>query len=81
MKQPKNSDDAIRILRITEVSRTLGRSRSGIYDMLNAASAGYDPTFPPPIRLSLRTVGWRYQDILDWLDSRPRCGAQKREAA
>jgi len=34
-----------------------------------------DGTFPPPIRLGgegTRAVGWREQDIYDWIDSLSR---------
>lgn len=81
MKQPQTHNDAIRILRIADVSAVLGRSRSAIYAMLDASCPSYDPTFPRPIRLSPRTIGWRYTNILEWIESRPRCGAEMREAA
>lgn len=72
---------AVCILRIAALSGLLGRSRSAIYAMLDPASPSYDPTFPRPIRLSTRTIGWRQAEILEWIESRPRCGAEMREAA
>lgn len=71
----------ILILRIAALSGALGRPRSAIYAMLDPESPSYDPTFPRPIRLSARTVGWHQAEILEWLESRPRCGAEKLEGA
>lgn len=72
---------AVCILRIAALSGLLGRSRSAIYAMLDPESPSYDPTFPRPIRLSHRTIGWRQAEILEWLESRPRCGAEMQEVA
>lgn len=55
---------AQRILRRPEVENRTGLSRSTIYAMMA------DGTFPKPIRLGKRAVGWRDSDIAAWLDSR-----------
>lgn len=81
MKQLQETILAICILRIAALSGLLGRSRSAIYAMLDPSSPSYDPTFPRPIRLSPRTIGWRQAEILEWIESRPRCGAENLEAA
>lgn len=81
MKQLPALIAAICILRIAILSGLLGRSRSAIYAMLDPSSPSYDPTFPRPIRLSSRTVGWRQAEILEWIESRPRCGEESQEVA
>jgi prophage regulatory protein len=53
-----------RILRRPEVEHTTGLSRSTIYAMMAEA------TFPKPVRLGKRAVGWRASDIAEWLESR-----------
>jgi prophage regulatory protein len=46
-----------RILRLPEVKRVTGRSRSSIYA---------DPEFPRPVPLGKRSVGWLESEIVDW---------------
>lgn len=53
---------AARLLRIAEVSETVGLCDSQIYAL---ASRG---VFPKPIRLSSRCSRWRASDILTWLE-------------
>lgn len=81
MKQLQEIIMAIRILRIAALSTAVGRPISAIYAMLDPSSPSYDATFPRPIRLSARTIGWRYAEILEWIESRPRCDAEMREVA
>jgi prophage regulatory protein len=53
-----------RVLRLKEVTRRTGRSRSSLYDDIAAN------TFPGPIPLGPRAVGWLEEEIEDWLDAR-----------
>lgn len=48
------------LLRLKDVSRLVGLSRSSIYKRLA------DGTFPRPLRVSERSVRWRMQDLLEW---------------
>ncbi|CAM2179160.1 prophage regulatory protein [Paraburkholderia sacchari] len=48
---------ALTILRRRQVEAATGLSRSTIYSRIKAK------TFPPAVRLSLRSVGWRAGDI------------------
>jgi prophage regulatory protein len=52
------------ILRLCEVSKKVGLSRSSIYKMLAANS------FPPSISLGERAIGWLSSDVDAWIDSR-----------
>lgn len=55
------------VLRMKDLIRRLGLSRSTIYDRLNPKSDGYDPTFPRKIRLGKSAVGFRDADVSAWL--------------
>jgi len=52
------------ILRLPEVKRSTGLSRSTIY--LRVAEG----TFPKPVSLGGRSVGWLDQEVQDWLQRR-----------
>ena len=54
-----------RILRLPEVLRLCGMSKSLLYQMIGEGE------FPAPVRIGQRSVGWRYGDVLSWLESRP----------
>ena len=53
-----------RIYRRPHVEHVTGLSRSTIYAKVAAGS------FPKPVKLGARAVGWRESDILEWLASR-----------
>jgi prophage regulatory protein len=53
-----------RIFRRPDVEQLVGLSRSTIYAMMAEGS------FPKPLRLGKRAVGWRERDLQRWLASR-----------
>ncbi len=53
-----------KIYRRPDVEALVGLSRSTIYAMIA------DGSFPKPIKLGKRAVGWRRSDVLAWLDNR-----------
>lgn len=53
-----------RILRRKDVEELTGLSRSTIYRHVGAG------TFPAPIKLTERLIGWRESTISGWMDSR-----------
>ena len=53
----------INVLRRKQLENQLNLSRSSIYKMIA------DGTFPKPIRLGRRAVGWRVEDVQEWLDN------------
>lgn len=55
-----------RIIRRDEVSQLTGLARSTIYKKVSEGS------FPPPVRLGTRSVGWRLTDIDVWLQAPER---------
>lgn len=52
-----------RILRLPEVKAATGKSRSSIYQGVA------NGTFPAPVALGPRSVGWRESDLTAWLGS------------
>ncbi|MDD3576680.1 MAG: helix-turn-helix transcriptional regulator [Halothiobacillus sp.] len=52
------------ILRLRDVLRICGASRSSIYLWVSAG------IFPPPIKIGARAVGWRRSAVQKWLDER-----------
>lgn len=53
-----------KIYRRPDVESLVGLSRSTIYAMIA------DGSFPKPIKLGKRAVGWRQSDVLSLLESR-----------
>ena len=53
----------INVLRRKQLEKQLNLSRSSIYKMIA------DGTFPKPIKLGRRAVGWRAEDVEKWLDN------------
>ena len=54
-----------RLIRLPEVLRLCGISRSALYEMISRNE------FPRPVRIGARSVGWRQGDVQEWLESRP----------
>lgn len=50
------------VLRLPTVKARVGLSRSSIYARVKEGS------FPPPVNLGARAVGWLESEINDWLD-------------
>jgi len=57
--------DTPKILRLPAVIAVVGVSRVSIWRWVRAG------TFPRPIRLGARAVGWRDSDVQRWLETRP----------
>lgn len=53
------------ILRFPHLAATLGISRATIYRLLKS-----DPTFPRPVTLSARAVGFFKVEVESWLEQR-----------
>ena len=57
-------DMAIKVLRLPEVRNRTGLSKSSIYLNIKQGS------FPRPIPLGVRSVGWLEGDVESWLEQR-----------
>ena len=60
----------ITILRQKQLRAVVGLAPSTVWDRINPNSPRYDPTFPKPVRLGTRSVGWLSSEIQDWLAAR-----------
>ena len=61
------------ILRRKQVEARIGLSRSAIYAKLRhnpKRPSDYDPTFPRPVSVGPKAVGWIESEINAWLNAR-----------
>lgn len=57
-----------KFLKRKEVLAIIGRSSSSMYrDIASGA-------FPRPRRLGARSVAWREDEVLEWIETRPKAG-------
>lgn len=57
------------ILRMPQLTKVVGISRSLIYLKINEKSPYYDPTFPKPRRLGTKAVGWLLSDVTAYVET------------
>ncbi|AJY51522.1 helix-turn-helix transcriptional regulator [Halomonas sp. KO116] len=65
-----HATDDLTVLRMKDLTKFIGLSRSKIYEMLDPKSKRYDPKFPRQVRLSIAAVGWYRGEVVAWLESR-----------
>lgn len=70
----------IRILRMPQLSAKTGKAPSTVYDTLDPESPRHDPTFPKPIPLGKRAVGWIESEVNSWLEIQIQARDQTQEA-
>jgi prophage regulatory protein len=63
--RPQAIESLAPFLRLPAVLRTTGLGRSTLYRMVA------EHTFPAPVKLSKRAVGWRHDDVRQWTIQRP----------
>lgn len=61
-EQPQVEPGLDRILRLPELVRITGMCRSSVYRYVSEGN------FPKPIKLGIRSVGWRESQINKWLE-------------
>ncbi|HBH7893883.1 AlpA family transcriptional regulator [Vibrio parahaemolyticus] len=59
-----NTEQPNRLMRLKEVIHTCGLSRASIYSFME------EGTFPQSVSLSTRAIGWRYQDVQNWIEEK-----------
>lgn len=59
-----------KVFRLKDVIRILGISRSMLYLWMDEQSKYFNPDFPRPIKLSIRSIGWKSEDIEAFINSR-----------
>ncbi|WP_354357398.1 helix-turn-helix transcriptional regulator [Variovorax boronicumulans] len=58
------------ILRIAMVCKRTGLSRTTVYEKINPRSRSFDETFPRPVALGARAVGWLSTALDVWVATR-----------
>lgn len=61
------NDPAIRIISTKEVLKITSLSRTSHFEKLNRGSRSYDPTYPRPLKLGARSVGYVEQEVINWV--------------
>lgn len=64
------------IVRPANLKPAVGIGKTLAYAKINPESSSYDPTFPKPVKLSTRCVGWRLDELQAWIEQRQRAGGQ-----
>jgi len=62
---PRAAEPLPRFLRLPAVLQATGLARSTVYRMMA------EHTFPAPVKLAKRAVGWRHDDVREWTNGRP----------
>jgi prophage regulatory protein len=62
---PAGKEPLPRVLRLPAVLLATGLGRSTVYRMIA------ERTFPAPVKLAKRAVGWRQDDVRNWTSGRP----------
>lgn len=60
-----NYDGKVKLIRLPDVQLLTGMARSTIYERMAQG------TFPRPLKLSIRHVAWKEQNIVNWIESLP----------
>ena len=63
--QPEAKESLQRIMRLPAVLQATGLARSTVYRLMA------EHTFPAPVKLAKRAVGWRHDDVRQWTNERP----------
>lgn len=72
-RDPGQTPDQDRAIRLPEVLQLLGISRSCLYDRLNPRSASHDPDMPRPFKLGATERApsvWQYSSVMAYRSSR-----------
>jgi prophage regulatory protein len=64
-QQAPSVEPVPQLLRLPAVIRATGLARSTVYRMIA------EHTFPGPVKLSKRAVGWHVEDVQQWTLGRP----------
>jgi prophage regulatory protein len=62
---PELTESIPRLLRLPAVMEVTGLARSTVYRLIA------ERTFPAPVKLAKRAVGWRQDDLREWSINRP----------
>jgi prophage regulatory protein len=60
----QQNEEEVRCLRLPEVKRITGLSKSTLYELIRSKS------FPSPVRIGPRTVAWVKSEVIGWATER-----------
>ncbi len=63
-----------RLLRLTDVLGILSISKAYHFALLNKNSKSYDPTYPKPISIGVRSVRYSEREVLAWIQTKKEEG-------
>lgn len=63
------------VIRLPEVQRVTGLSKSTIYAKMDPCSPYHDPDWPKKVNLGPRSVGWYCHEVIEWVESRSTSAA------
>ena len=63
-----------KLLRLPAVLERVGIGKTALYGLISRGE------FPPAVKLSTRAVGWRVEDVGQWINERPRATGEPRAA-
>lgn len=66
------STDNFIVLSVKATCLKISRSRAGVYAMLNPCHPSHDPSFPRPVKLGRRRVGFLAHEVDIWITERMR---------
>jgi prophage regulatory protein len=58
-----------RFLRLPEVKHITGLSKTVLYELMQ------DDLFPSTYRIGVKASGWKYSEVMAWVNSRPQAAA------
>lgn len=61
-----------RVVRRPALCNILGMSRTATYLKANPSSPYFDPRFPKSVRIGKNSVGWKVDEVLEYINSLPR---------
>lgn len=70
MNKPLN--DSLKVLKMKDLCEKIKSCRSAAYRRLDKNDSMYDATFPKPIKLGSRSIGFIESEVDVWLLSRSR---------
>ena len=71
-RRHQNGERLPKLIRLAAVLEMTGLCRSAVYQLME------EGTFPRPLLIGRRAVRWIEAEVLEYIESRPRAGSQRR---
>lgn len=70
MQSSSVTQPSLKVISTKEFLKTTSISRSTHFEKLDKRSKSYDPTYPRPVKLGARSVGYVEQEVIDWVKAK-----------